>query len=188
MGDSSSLRALRADFDRNAGRSLSLPLAGMIIWAVVGIVSLFLPFRTANLVLLFASGAIFPLGLLLSQLLREQLLSNENPLAKLMGLAVLMVNLLWALHLTFVVDSPTYVPLSLGIGLGIHWIVFSWIIGHPLGIIHAVLRTGLVTALWWLFPDNRIAAVAIGVVVAYAYSIYALSTRRLNQDDAPAQP
>lgn len=188
MDDSRSLRALRADFDRNAGRSLSLPLAGMIVWAAVGIASLFLPFRTATLVLLFASGAIFPLGLLLSQLLREQLLSNKNPLAKLMGLAVLMVNLLWALHITLVIGEPTYAPLSLGIGLGIHWIVFSWIIGHPLGIIHAVLRTLLVTALWWLFPDNRIAAVAVGVVIAYAYSIYALSTRRLNQDDAQGQP
>ena len=52
--------------------------------------------RTATFVLLFGTGAIFPVALGLSRLLRERILYNTNPLAKLMALSVLMVNLLWA--------------------------------------------------------------------------------------------
>lgn len=178
------LQVLRAEFDRHAGRSIALPLAGAIVWAVVGIAALLLPTRPATLVLLFGSGAIFPLGLGLAALLRERLLDNPSPLARLMALCVLMVNLLWALHLTLLGQNPAYVPLSLGIGLGLHWIVFSWIINHPLGIIHALLRTALATGLWWLFPEQPITAVAAAVVVSYLYSIAALIARRPNE--APA--
>ncbi|PDW00235.1 DUF7010 family protein [Candidatus Chloroploca asiatica] len=183
------LTTLRADFDAQAGRSLALPLAGAIVWAVIGLAALLLPQRPATLLLLFGSGAIFPLGLALAALLRERLLDNTNPLAKLMGLCVLMVNLLWALHLTLLSRDPALLPLSLGIGLGLHWIVFSWIIQHPLGIVHTVLRTVLATGLWWLFPVHPITAVAAAVVLAYLYSIVALATRRRNNQPAgQAQP
>lgn len=141
------LAALRADFDRQAGRSLALPVAGALIWTVAGVAGLTLPTRTATFVLLFASGAIFPVGLLIARQLGEKLIDNTNPLARLMGLAVLMVNLLWALHLTLLAHDVALFPLSLGIGLGIHWVVFSWIIGNPLGTIHAIARTALATAL-----------------------------------------
>lgn len=179
-----SLETLRADFDAQAGRSLALPLAGALVWAVIGLAALFLPQRPATLLLLFGSGAIFPLGLALAALLRERLMNNTNPLAKLMGLCVLMVNLLWALHLTLLSRDPALLPLSLGIGLGLHWIVFSWIIQHPLGIVHTVLRTGLATGLWWLFPVYAITVVAAAIVIAYLYAIAALATRRRNNQPA----
>lgn len=180
------LDVLRADFDRQAGRSLSLPIAGAIVWTIAGIAALLLPERPATFVLLFGSGAIFPIGLAVARVLNEKLLSNTNPLSRLMGLCVLMVNLLWALHITLLVNDAAYFPLSLGIGLGLHWIVFSWIVDHPLGIVHAIMRTALVTGLWWLLPSNHITAVAVGVVIAYLYSIYTLSTRRLNWEAAMA--
>lgn len=172
------LVALRADYERQAGRSLALPIAGAVVWTIVGIAALFLPQRTANLVLLFGSGTMFPLAMLLSQPLGESLIGNTNPLAKLMGMSVLMVNLLWAVHFTVVFLDPQYLPLTLGIGLGLHWIVFSWVIGHPIGTIHAILRTGLVTLFWWLFPESRLTMVSLGVVIAYATSIFVLATRK----------
>lgn len=177
------LDRLRADFDEQAGRSLALPLAGAIVWAVIGVASLFLSPRIATFVLIIGTGAIFPVGILLARLLHEKLLRNSNPLATLMALCVLMVNLLWAVHLTLLFEAPTLVPLTLGIGLGLHWIVFSWIIRHPMGIINAVARTLLVTAAWWALPDHRVGAVAAAVVVTYVYSVVVLRTRALNTID-----
>ncbi len=171
---------LRADFDVQAGRSLALPLAGAIVWAVVGIAALFLTPRISTFVLIIGTGAIFPIGLLLAGLLRERLLNNTNPLAKLMGMCVLMVNLLWAVHISLLYIAPTLIPLTLGISLGLHWIVFSWIIQHPMGTIHAITRTILVTAAWWLFPEHQMSAVAGAVVITYLYSILVLRSRTLN--------
>ena len=157
---------------------LSLPVAGAIVWAVVGAAALFLPERTATFVLLFGTGAIFPLALALARPLGERVLNNTSPLAKLMAVSVLMVNLLWALHLTLLLDAPEYMPLTISIGLGLHWVVVSWVVGHRVGLVHAIGRTMLVTSAWWFLPDWRITAVAAAVVVAYGYSIVELSRRQ----------
>lgn len=174
------LPELRADFDAQAGRSLALPLAGMIVWAVIGVAALFMEPRIATFALIVGTGAIFPIGILLAKMLGERLLNNTNPLAKLMAMCVLMVNLLWAVHITLLYVAPQLISLTLGIGLGLHWIVFSWIIGNPAGTVHAIARTVLVTAAWWLVPDHRVSAVAVAVVLSYVYSLVALRTRQLN--------
>ena len=117
--------ALRADFDRHAGRSLAMPIAGAIVWIIAAVAATRLDRPAAIQVLLSATGAIFPIALVIARLLKEELVNNPNPFGRLMGLCIIMVNLLWALHSTLIFKDASLVPLSLGIGLGLHWIVFS---------------------------------------------------------------
>ena len=172
------MTALRQEYDRHAGRSIALPIAGAIVWTVVGLAGAVLEPRPATFVLLFGTGLAFPLALALARPLGERLIDNPSPFAGLMGRSVVMVNLLWAVHLTLAVLDWSYLPLTLGIGLGLHWVVFGWVIGHPVGLVHAALRTVLVTAAWWAFPDARVSAVAAAVVLTYGYAIAVLATRR----------
>jgi uncharacterized membrane protein len=67
--------------------------------------------------------------------------------------------------------------------LGLHLVVFSWVIGHRVGVVHAIARTMLVGAAWWLLPESRIPAVAVAVIIAYAYSIITLARRAPNRAD-----
>jgi len=175
------LDEIREDFERRAKRSLSLPIAGAIVWTVIGILGLFLPDRIALYALLFLTGAIFPVALGIAAVRGEQLLSSTNPLAKLMGACVFMVNLLWALHIPLLFRAPVFVPLSVGIGLGLHWVVYSWIIRHPIGYQHAVIRTVALLVAWWMFPANVVTACAVAVVLAYLYAIYGMATRPIPQ-------
>jgi len=69
------------------------------------------------------------------------------------------------------------VPLSVGIALGLHWVVYSWITRHPVGYIHAAFRTAAVLAAWWMFPGHAVTAVSAAVVAAYAFAIYQMATR-----------
>ncbi len=149
-----------------------MPLAGAVVWFLVAMVSTQVGERAGILILLFCSGAIFPIALLIARLRGETLVATNNPLAKLMGYCILMVNLLWAVHIPLFIYAPTFVPLSLGIGLGLHWVVYSWIVHHPVGLIHAILRTILVLAVWFFFPEQRLLAVGIVVVLVYCISIW----------------
>lgn len=88
------LEEYRRDFDVSANRSVSMPIAGAIVWLAAALVSVPLDERNGVLALLFCSGAIFPIATLIARIRREALLSSENPQAKLMGACVLMVNLL----------------------------------------------------------------------------------------------
>lgn len=181
-----SLADLRSEYAFHAGRSIALPLAGALVWAIIGLAALVLPERTSTIVLLFGTGAIFPIALVLARLLRERLLDNPSPLAALMGRSVFMVNLLWAVHLAVYAQIPELLPLTLAIGLGLHWVVFGWVINHRLGVVHAAVRTVLVVSMWWLMPGARISAVAAAVVLAYVYSIIALMSRTITDNAASA--
>ncbi|ACE86139.1 DUF7010 family protein [Cellvibrio japonicus] len=173
------LEECRNDFERSAKRSLSMPIAGAFYWLVIAVISTQAQDNIGLLALLFGSGTIFPIALLVSKITREEVFSSKNPLAKLMGLSVLMVNLLWALHIPLFLYAPEFLSLSLGIGLGLHWIVYSWIIQHPLGLIHALLRTVLVLSVWLLFPDSRLTAVSFSVVLVYGLSIWQMLNRTI---------
>lgn len=173
----------RKVFETESNRALSMPLAGAVVWTAVGLMALVFSEKVAVYLLLFATGAIFPLALMFAKLRNEKLVSGTSEFAKLMGMCVLMVNLLWALHIPLVLKAPEFVPLSLGIGLGLHWVVYSWIIQHPLGLIHAVLRTMLVVALWYLFPASRLATISAAIVACYALSIIQMSTRVIKSEE-----
>jgi len=60
------LDSYRIDFEQSANRSVSLPIAGAIVWLVVGLLSTQLNERMGVLALMVCSGAIFPIGLLIA--------------------------------------------------------------------------------------------------------------------------
>ncbi|GAB1406943.1 hypothetical protein MASR1M8_08620 [Thermomonas brevis] len=177
VSDTHTLEALRSDFDTCSKYSLSLPIAGFIVWFAIGALGTFLSLEQGVLALIVLTGAIFPLALLIAKLRGEELLNNSNPFAKLMALAVLMVNLLWAIHIPLFISFPALVPVSIGVGLGLHWIVYSWIIQNPLGTIHAVTRAVGLAFAWFFARNHIVTASAVVVCVAYMWSIWMMNKR-----------
>lgn len=180
------LNDLRIDFDTRSKYSLSMPIAGLIVWSAVGVLGAFLPMKTGVLAMVFATGVIFPIAMLVARFRGELLTDNRNPLSRLMGTCVVMVNLLWALHIPLVVHAPEFVPLSLGVGLGLHWMVYSWIIAHPLGCHHAVLRTIGLLAVWFAFPAHLVSASAAVIVAVYVMSLLQMHSRSANAQASAA--
>jgi hypothetical protein len=170
------LEEMRADFMLRRKGCLSLPITGCIVWSLAVLASFYVPQDKANLALIVCYFLLIPISIAIARVRGEQVRGGaENPLLKLASLARLMVTLLWAVHLPLLFLAPAFFPLSMGIGYGVHWIVFSWSVGHPVGLIHALLRTFLVVGAWFLFPENRMGAVAAGVVIAYLVSVWQLS-------------
>ncbi|GLX78531.1 hypothetical protein tinsulaeT_18710 [Thalassotalea insulae] len=175
----------RKEFEKSSNRSISMPVAGTIIWFLVGLLSTQFSANISIYILLFATGGIFPIALLIAKYRKENLVSSTNPLAKLMGQCIIMVNLLWVVHIPLLLNAPEFVPLSLGVGLGLHWVVYSWIVNHPVGLIHAVLRSVLIVAAWYLFPNSGILAISCVIVLTYLLSIYQMLTRDITSTYKP---
>lgn len=165
----------RREFIARSKRYLAFPAAGACIWALIGLTSLFVGKQTALWVLLFGSGAIFPLALAIAQITGQEVFIGNNRFGRLVGQCILMVNLLWAVNIPMVAIAPQLVPLSVAIGLGLHWIVVGWINDSCFGLVHSILRTCLCVAAYILFPEHRIFSIAMAVVVTYAVSLWQLS-------------
>lgn len=178
---------MRRDFIARRGKVPSLPITGCINYSVAAVASLFVPAAWDNLVLFICFWAIPPVAALIGRIRGEALGGNpENPLFRLAMLARFMVLATWAIHVPVWIYAPALFPLTVGIAFGLHWIVFSWSIGHPVGLIHTGLRTILVLAAWLLFPAERMGAVCAAVAFCYFLSVWQLS--RIDWGETPPSP
>ena len=151
-----SLDQQRDEFSRR--RMLAMPLAGSIAWLVTGVAGACLAPVYAVWTLFIATGCIAYLGMLLSRFTGENFLDKSRPknaFDSLFMLTVLMALLVYAIAIPFFLRDYTSLPLSVGILTGLMWLPISWIIRHWIGVAHAVGRTVLVLAAWYIFPAQR---------------------------------
>jgi len=57
------------------------------------------------------------------------------------------------------------------------WVPPSWIIQHWNGLFHAITRTVLCVAAWYLLPHHRFVVIPAIIVVIYLITIYVLIKR-----------
>jgi hypothetical protein len=173
------LDEMRVDFIVRRKGSLALPMTGVINYAVAAALSLIAPAAWHNLILTICFFAIPPVGALISKLRGEQMTGGaENPLFRLSSFMRIMVLATWSVHIPIWFYAPDLFPLSVGVCFALHWVVFSWIVDHPLGFMQLGMRMVFVPAAWLAVPANRMGAVAAAVSICYAVSAFQLSRIR----------
>ena len=169
-------REMQLDFITRRRGSMALPITGIIVYSAAAILSLIVDPRWHNLVLTLCFWSIMPVGAVMMKLRGEEIGSpQENPLFGLAAKARIMALSTWAIHIMVWIYAPELFPVAVGIGFALHWVVFSWTLEHPVGFIHLGMRILFVIAAWHLFPGNRMGAVAAGIALAYAISVFQLS-------------
>lgn len=187
MTSDRTLSELRAEFGRS--RMLAMPIAGALVWAAAGLFGALLPDAdSASIALFLCMPAVFPIALLISRFTGEDVFGTkgQNELDRLFMFSLLMANLVWGIVIPFWMIEPSSLPLSAGILAGLIWVPLSWMIQHWVGLFHAIARTILVLAAWFLFPDHRFVVIPALIVIVYLISIVALATRRLPDLASPS--
>ena len=168
----------RAQFARSP--FLAMPIAGAIMWALIGIAGAELPLGLALWALFIGTGMIFPVGLLVAKFTGEDLLAKTRPgnlFDRLFFLNIVMAWFVFAIAVPFAIADPTSAPLSVGILSGLMWIPFSAMIEHWVGLFHGITRTVLVLVAWYEFPTHRYVVIPAVIIAIYLVTIYLLATR-----------
>jgi hypothetical protein len=172
------LDAQRAEFIHC--RFIAMPIAGALAWAAIGVAGALLPLRAAILALFIGTGVIFYLGLIVARFTGEDLLGKRrkgNFFDRLFLQTVFMATLVFSIAIPFFRADPTSLPLSLGILTGLMWLPLSTMIGHPIGVFHAVVRTVAIVVVWYVLPEYRFVAIPAVIVAVYLVTIVALERR-----------
>ncbi|HEX8388976.1 MAG TPA: hypothetical protein VF636_08165 [Sphingomonas sp.] len=169
-----SLRDLRADF--LAGSTESMPLAGLIVWAALGLAALALPARTIGTLALYIMAAILPLAFVIDRARGRRLFAggDHNPLTRLFLVSIVGIGLTVPLVIVAAQLSrqPDLVVLGMAILAGVIWIPYGWAAGDPVGLRHAIGRAvGAYAAFAFAPVPYRASAVCAVVVLAYCYSL-----------------
>lgn len=161
-------------------RGIAMPLAGLIAWALIGVVGALAPPLVAVWTLFIATGFIVLLGMRISRYTGEDFLAKDRPRNAFDSLffhTVAMSLMVYAIAIPFFEEDYTSLPLTVGILSGLMWLPLSWIVQHWVGAAHAIVRTVLVVAVWYAFPHARFVAVPAAIVVVYLVTIVVLEQR-----------
>jgi hypothetical protein len=173
-----SLDVQREEFKR--ARLIAMPIAGLIVWVIIGILGTFLSPGKAALALFIGTGSIAYLGMFISRFTGEHFLDRSRPKNTFDGLFfVVLATALqaYAIAIPFFMVMPSSLPLTVGVLSGMMWLPMSWILQHWIGIVHGGLRTVLVVVAWYMFPAHRFVVVPFVIVALYVFAIVVLELR-----------
>jgi hypothetical protein len=163
---------------------LATPLAGLIVWAVIGLAGIFFSKTVAVWSIFIGTGSIVYLGLFISKFTGENFLEKNKPKNEFDSLFMFTVGqaiLVYSIAIPFFILDYSSLPLSVGILTGLMWLPLSWTIKHWVGIFHTVTRTIAVLALWYLLPDQRFVVIPFVIVAIYIVTLIILNNRKIAQ-------
>lgn len=153
-----------------------MPIAGMLFWAVVAIAALHLNPNQLSLLVLFGSGTIFPVGILIDRLTQRRVTvaSAANPVTQMFMQSLGLVALTWPLIILAArhAHDANLIVLGGAILMGIIWIPYGWAADDPVGLQHAIARS-LLSYVAFVYVPSLYKATGIACVVVLAY-LYAL--------------
>jgi hypothetical protein len=167
-----SLSALRVDLATRSKWNVGYLCAGVVYWTFAAIVGTMLPMRSAALLWMIGGFTVFPMAIGLSYLLRSDPFCKGNPLGSLMGLAHGgMIGFSIPLLIALFRDHPMALPLAAAIVFGASFTVFFWAFGHPLFLVHIIVRVAGATAIWFALPAYRFSVLPAFVAALYVISL-----------------
>ena len=173
----SSLDELRARF--LATSTLSMPIAGCLVWSAIGVAALFVPPPWVGWLAVYSMPIILPLAFLIEKLRgRNPFQKEENPIATLFFQSIIGIGLLFPLVINAAASAGDPMILVLGVAIlsGVIWIQYGWGANDPVGLHHAIGRGIGCYLAYWLSPAP-FQATAICAVVSAAY-LYTLVVMR----------
>lgn len=163
-----------ASFVRLKG-GYSVPLAGAIYWAALGVAGLYVPLDTWIMIAFIASGAIFPLALLLSKLLGNDFMKDKTATGDVLFPAFIAMLMFWPIAFAAYGMAPELVPLILAIGMAQHWPVIGWAYGKTgLYSAHAIVRAVGSLLIWAWVPVGRLTVLPWFVAAVYIVTVIAI--------------
>jgi hypothetical protein len=118
---------LKNDLSLEAHLGYPVFIAGILFWLFVGICSFFLPQETLVWLYLFGIGAILPLAILISKILKINFLAAHNPLSTVGGLVGGMQIFFAPIVIMVAYHQPEWMPFVIGVLTGAHFLPYVWI-------------------------------------------------------------
>lgn len=171
-----SLTELRERF--LATSTISMPLAGLIVWSAIGVAALFVPKALVGWMAVYVMAVILPLAFAIEKLRgRNPFVKDDNPVSTLFFQSIIGIGLMFPLVIgaADAAGDPNITVLGVAILAGIIWIPYGWGANDPVGLRHAIARAiGCYLAFWFAPDEIKATCICAVVALSYLYSLVAM--------------
>lgn len=161
----------RADLARLTRMGIGMPLAGLLYWVAVSIFVQILPLKTAVIYSFFATGAVFPVGLMFTRLLGADLINKGHELNGLGGIFNAAQAFFWPVLILVYLKAPEWTLFTMVVLFCSHFLGYGWLYRSRAYTFLAI--AGPVIAVIMAFAIGEATHVALPPVIAGVYAISA---------------
>jgi hypothetical protein len=185
------MASIASDFDTErqrlaelTRRGIGMPAAGLLYWIAVALLVRAMPMKSALIWSFIATGAVFPVGVVLTKLSGGDLFAKSKALTPL-GLMLNAVQLFyWPVIIVVFTVAPEWTPFALAVLFSSHFLPYAWLYRSPGYATLAVATTVIVTVGVIVTGGPLYATVPILTAATYAVSV-ALLAREVITTQSP---
>ena len=170
-----SLKEIKLNLQLTTKKGLPIIIAGFIFWLIASIAGVFLPESIVVWVYIFGIGCIFPLGILVAQILKIDIFAKENPLGTLAGIigGINLLNIPLILIVYF--NEPSWLPFIVGLAVGAHFLPYVWIYDSKSYLFLSISTVLLAGLLVIFLIESIFVIVPICICIVYFITIICLN-------------
>lgn len=159
----------RADLAARTCRGMGMPLAGLLYWVAVSILVQALPVKTALLIAFFATGAVFPVGLMFTRMMGADLINKGHVLNGLGGIMNAVQAFYWPILILVFIVAPPWTLFTMTVLFCSHFLGYGWLYQSRGYVFLAI--AGPVAAIVMALVMGEGTHLALPPVVAAVYAI-----------------
>lgn len=167
---------LKLNLQLRTKKGAPIIIAGLVFWMMASISGVLLPEKVTLFVYLIGVGCIFPLGILISSMLKIDIFAKGNPLGVLGGIigGINLLNIPVVLMVYF--KEPSWMPFIVGAAVGSHFLPYVWIYDSK-SYLFLSIGTVLSASFFGIkFISNTFIVTPIAIGVVYLITIICLSS------------
>jgi hypothetical protein len=146
------IEKVKLDLMVRTQRGIVMFYIGAVYWFILWILSFFhMPIKLLGLLYLIGAGMLFPLGVLLSRLLKIDFMAKDNPLSNIAGLIGGMQLFFAPILVLIFLEKIEWLPFFAAILTGAHFFPFTALYnskGYVFQTISVVLLTTIIGFIW----------------------------------------
>ncbi len=181
--------ALETERDRLAlltRKGIGMPLAGLTFWLAVAVMLRQMPQSSGLVACFFATGAVFPLGALLTKLAGGDLFAKSATLTPL-GLQLAAVQLFyWPIIILIFRQATAWTPFAMAVLFGSHFLPYWWLYRSHGYALLAVLTTVACTIAVLIARGPLFTVIPLIAAGCYAVACIALGREVVRLQRMPA--
>ena len=173
--------AERSRLARATARGLGMPIAGLIYWLVVAYLLRTLPLRSALIWSFFGTGAVFPVGLLITRLVGGDLFAKSERFTSLGMLFNALQLFFWPIIILVWRTAPEWTPFTMATLFGSHFLGYAWLYRSRGYAVLSIGVSGLLTVAVLVARDPLLLQGPLLAAAVYAVAV-ALLTLEVRRD------
>jgi hypothetical protein len=177
---------VKFDLIKRTKKGVIMFYIGTVYWLLLGVLSFTeIHMNLLGLIYFIGAGMLFPLGILISNLMQVDFVAKSNPLSSIAGVIGGMQILFIPINIFIYMENIEWLPFFVAVLTGAHFLPFSPLYNSKAYIFQAIGVVGFSTMIGFVWMDSIYTILPFGLAIIYFITSLMLKSENKKLMDKP---